>query len=175
MASQNRRSAGDSPGVPERSSAERSEAERSGGTPGDGAPVAAPTPPPAPPDPEVLEKPQRHQYPAAYRLKILQEADALKDSGQIGALLRREGLYSSHLVTWRRQREQGALAALSPKTRGRKLQERNPLARRVAELEAENRELNKRFREAETIIEVQKKLCGLLEAQESPQRARSSS
>ncbi|MGH9361463.1 MAG: IS3 family transposase, partial [Thermoanaerobaculia bacterium] len=115
-----------------------------------------------PPGPEVLEKAQRRQYSAEYKLRVLQDADSLKDSGAIGGLLRREGLYSSHLVTWRRQREEGFLSALSPKRRGRRARERNPLARRVAELEGENRDLKKRIKEAETIIEVQKKPLGAL-------------
>ena len=146
---------------PERSAGERSEPELSEGSTAN-APAEAPLLPGAPPDPEVLEKALRRQYSAQYKLRILQEADGLKDSGEIGALLRREGLYSSHLVNWRRQREQGVFSALSPKTRGRRAPERNPLARRVAELEGENRDLRKRLKEAETIIEVQKKLSEAL-------------
>jgi hypothetical protein len=92
MASSKRRME-DSPGVPERSSGERSEPVRSGGTPGDGAGGPAPSPAPVPLDPEVLEKAQRRQYSAEYKLRVLREADAT-EPGQTGALLRREGLYS---------------------------------------------------------------------------------
>ena len=152
----------DSAGDPKRSGGERSEPERSEGSPAAGAPGEAPVRPVSTPDPEVLEKAQRRQYSAEYKLRVLQEADSLKDSGEIGGLLRREGLYSSHVVTWRRQREEGLLSALSSKKRGRRAREHNPLARRVAELEGENRDLKKRIKEAETIIEVQKKLSELL-------------
>ena len=156
MASSKRRSE-DSPGVPQRSSGERSEPERSGGTPGDGAGGPAPVPP----DPEVLEKAQRRQYSAEYKLRILREADAT-EPGHVGALLRREGLYSSHLNTWRRQREEGTLSALSPKKHGPKVKEKNPLARRLAELEAENEQLRRRLQEAQVIIEFQKKVSDVL-------------
>ena len=121
----------------------------------------APSPAPVPPDPEVLEKAQRRQYSAEYKLRVLREADAT-ELGQIGALLRREGLYSSHLNTWRRQREEGALSALSPKKQGPKAREKNPLARRVAELEAENQQLRRRLQEAQVIIEFQKKVSDVL-------------
>ena len=86
----------------------------------------------------------------------------LKESGQIGALLRREGLYSSNLTTWRRQRDEGQLQALSPKKRGRKAQQKNPLAERVARLEKENRRLQDQLKQAKTIIEVQKKISEIL-------------
>jgi len=160
----------DPAGDPKRSGGERSEPERSEGSPAAGAPSEAPLAPPSPPDPEVLDRAQRRQYSAEYKLRILREADSLKETGEIGALLRREGLYSSHLVTWRRQREEGLLSALSPKKRGRRAREHNPLVRRVVELEGENRDLKKRLKEAETIIEVQKKLSELLgPSQESPE------
>jgi transposase-like protein len=163
-------------GDPKRSGGERSEPERSEGSPVGRAPAGLPPRPSTPPDPEVLEKARRRQYSADYKVRVLQEADSLKDSGEIGALLRREGLYSSNLITWRRQREEGILSALSPKTRGRRARERNPLARRVAVLEGENRELRKRLKEAETIIEVQKKLSELLAvAQESAESKGNSS
>ena len=87
------------------------------------------------PDPEVPEKKPRRRFTAQYKLRIVEEADMLKESGQIGALLRREGLYSSNLTTWRRQRDEGQLQALSPKKRGRKAQQKNPLAERVARFE----------------------------------------
>ena len=78
-------------------------------------------------DPEVPEKPRRRRFTAEYKLSIVAEADACDDSGGVGALLRREGLYSSHLSTWRRQRDEGQLRALSPKKRGRRARKNDPL------------------------------------------------
>lgn len=147
---------------PERSSVERSENERSGGPTPDAGAASAPPLTPAPPDPEVLAKPQRRQYPAAYKLQIVAEADACTQPGELGALLRREGLYSSHLSAWRQLRDSGALNALSAKQRGPKAKEKNPLARRVAEVEAENQELKRRLHEAQVIIEFQKKVSEVL-------------
>ena len=114
------------------------------------------------PDPEVVEKKARRRFTAQYKLRILEEADACTASGQIGGLLRREGLYSSNLTTWRRQRDEGQLRALSPKKRGRKEKPKNPLAERVAQLERENRRLEHRLKQAQTIIEVQKKISDIL-------------
>ena len=114
------------------------------------------------PDPEVVPMAKRRRFSAAYKLRILEEADASSGSGQIGALLRREGLYSSHLTTWRRQREEGQLAALSPRKRGRKLSVDETLAKELAELKQDKQRLQTRLQQAETIIEVQKKLSGLL-------------
>jgi transposase-like protein len=114
------------------------------------------------PDPEVVEKKARRRFTAQYKLRILEEADACTASGQLGVLLRREGLYSSNLTTWRRQRDEGQLRALSPKKRGRKQKPKNPLAERVAELERENRRLEHRLKQAQTIIEVQKKISDIL-------------
>jgi transposase-like protein len=115
------------------------------------------------PDPEVVEKAVRRQFTAAYKLRILKEAEAASAiKGAVAALLRREGLYSSHLSTWREQREAGSLGALAPKKRGRKPAEKNPLAKRVAQLEAQNRRLSKKLEHAELIIEAQKKLAALL-------------
>ena len=150
---------------PERSEGERSERELSEGTAskiagsrsgGAKAPTAGPA------DPEVPAQPRRRTYTAEYKLQILKQADMCKDPGQLGALLRREGLYHSNLITWRRQREEGTLKALSPKKRGRKAQPPNPLAARVAELERENRKLQRRLKKAETVIEIQKKTSELL-------------
>lgn len=119
--------------------------------------------PPSPvPDPEVAERAARRRFTAEYKLGVLRQADACAGTGELGALLRREGLYSSHLTTWRRQREQGSLAALSPKKRGRAGVPPSPLARRVAELERENARLTQRVQQAETIIAVQKKLSEAL-------------
>jgi len=114
------------------------------------------------PDPEVPERAARRRFTAEYKLRVLREADTDAGAGEIGALLRREGLYSSHLTTWRRQREQGALAALTPKKRGRSAAPVSPLARRVAELEREKARLERRLKQAETIIEVQKKVSEIL-------------
>ena len=114
------------------------------------------------PDPEVPEKPRRRQYLAEYKLRILREADECQEAGELGALLRREGLYSSLLSTWRRQREEGSLSALEPRKRGRKARPKNPLTKRLAELERENRKLRERLEQAETIIEFQKKVSDIL-------------
>lgn len=115
------------------------------------------------PNPEVPAKAQRRRFSAQYKKKILEEADACKGSpGGVGSLLRREGLYSSHLTTWRRQRDKGELDGLTPKKRGRKAKPANPLARKTKELEAENRRLKKQLEKAETIISFQKKLSEML-------------
>ena len=109
------------------------------------------------PDPEVPAKARRRKFSARYKKRILEEADGCKGvPGAIGALLRREGLYSSHLTTWRKQRERGELNGLTPKKRGRKAKPISPLARKVRELEAENRRLQKQLEKAETIIAFQK-------------------
>ena len=115
-----------------------------------------------PADPEVAERAARRRFTAEYKLQILRHAEACASPGEVGALLRREGLYSSHLTTWRRQREQGSLAALSPKKRGRPAGPPSPPARRVAELERDNARLTQRLQQAETIIAVQKKLSEAL-------------
>ena len=113
-------------------------------------------------DPEVLENKPRRKFTAKYKLDILQKADSCTEPGQIGALLRREGLYSSNLTTWRRQRDQGLLDVMSPKKRGRKKQEINPLSQEVARLQKENARLKNKLKQAETIIEVQKKISEIL-------------
>ena len=114
-----------------------------------------------PNDPEVLEKAKRRRFTAKYRLDILKEVEHC-GPGQIAALLRREGLYSSHLRTWRRQREAGSLEALEPRKRGRKAKVVDPQTQRVGELERENERLRQRLAQAETIIDVQKKVSSLL-------------
>ena len=111
------------------------------------------------PDPEVVPRAKRRQFSAKYKLRILTEADQCTQRGEIGALLRREGLYSSHLTTWRRQRDRGQLAGLSSKKRGRKP---DPQAVELARLQRENEQLKARLEQAETIIEVQKKLSQML-------------
>jgi len=114
------------------------------------------------PDPEVAEKKSRRKFTAKYKLRILKEADSCAESGQLGALLRREGLYSSNLTTWRRQREKGLLNALAPKKRGRKKSQKNPLADPLARLEKENRQLRDKLAKAQIIIDVQKKVSQIL-------------
>lgn len=116
-----------------------------------------------PVDPEVLEKPERRRFTAEYKLDILKKADLCTVPGQIGVLLRKEGLYSSHLTTWRRQRDRGILDSLTPKKRGRKVEPVNPLSDRVRELERENEQLMRQLKQADVIIECQKKLCEILE------------
>jgi len=138
----------------ERNEAERSEPSRSGGG-------TNPTEPATPVDPEVEAKAKRRQFSAAYKRRILNEADKARP-GAIASLLRREGLYSSHLITWRKQRESGEIAGLEPRKRGKKPAAKNPLAGEVHRLTRENQRLQKRLRQAEIIIDVQKKLCDVL-------------
>ncbi len=119
---------------------------------------------PVPPNPEVVEKPKRRRFTADYKQRILDEADACKAAGEVGALLRREGLYSSHLAAWRRQRKAG----LQPKKRGRK--GKTPEQKRIAELEKETARLQRekarleaKLRRADEIIAFPKKVASLLE------------
>ena len=119
-------------------------------------------PPPTRPDSEVRERAARRRFTAEYKLHVLRAADQCAGLGELGALLRREGLYSSHLTTWRRQREHGALVALAPKPRGRPAAVVSPLARRVAELERDKARLERRLHHAEAIIDAQKTLAEIL-------------
>ena len=114
------------------------------------------------PDPGVPEKPVRRRFTAEYKLRTLREADRSTESGQLGAMLRREGLYSSHLTAWRKQRNEGTLAGLEPKRRGRKTSPDAPLIAENERLQRDNQRLTARLRQAETIIEVQKKLSEIL-------------
>ena len=107
----------------------------------------------------MVAKPKRRRFSAEYRLKILRQADACKAPGELGALLRREGLYSSLLSTWRRQREQGALVALRARKRGPKPKAVDP---RVKEQEKQIARLQRKLKQAEMIIEVQKKVHEIL-------------
>ena len=111
------------------------------------------------PNPQVTPKAERRRFSAEYKLRILAEADECKERGAIGALLRREGLYASHLEKWRRQRERGALQGLTSQRRGRKV---DAQANELARLRRENEGLQARLQQAETIIDVQKKLSTLL-------------
>ena len=110
----------------------------------------------------MTSKAKRRRFTAEYKRKVLQEADACTEFGQIGALLRREGLYSSHLVTWRHARERGELEGLAPKKRGPKAQEPNPLARELAAKEREIARLKAENTKLQIICEVQKKVSLLL-------------
>src|SRR5574337_977443 len=111
---------------------------------------------------EVVAKASRRRFSAEYKLRILREAEACTAPGAIGALLRREGLYSSHLTTWRAQRERGELAGLTPKKRGPAPQPKNPLAAKVAALEREVTRQTARAARAEALVELQKKVAELL-------------
>jgi transposase len=108
---------------------------------------------------EVVAKAKRRVYTAEYKLRILREVAACQVSGEIGALLRREGLYSSNLTSWRRQRERGELKGLSPQKRGPKP---DPQAAELARLQGENERLRERLRRAELVIDVQKKVAQML-------------
>ena len=112
------------------------------------------------PDPEVVPRAKRRQFTAKYKLRILEEADRCTERGQMGELLRREGLYSSHLSKWQQQRARGQLQGLAPKKRGRKSQD--PSAAELAQLRRENERLRAELEKAEIIIDVQKKLARLL-------------
>ena len=113
------------------------------------------------PDPEIRPKAVRTQWSARERLRILAAADACPP-GEIGALLRREGIYSSHLARWRRQRAQGELAGLEPKRRAAPSPEVHAQAAELARLQRENQRLQAKLAQAEVIIDVQKKLATLL-------------
>ena len=142
----------------ERREAERSEADWSVAA---GKTVAPEPPAPPRPDPEVVVDAKRRTFTAEYKQRILAEADAaVTQPGSIGALLRREGLYSSHLVTWRRERQAGVLKALAPHKRGPK-SKRNAQEEEMQKLRRENQRLTEQLRKAEIVIDVQKKwaLC----------------
>jgi transposase-like protein len=134
---------------------------RRDGRPAAGATLAAP-------DPEVAAKPTRRRFTAEYKLRVLREAESQGEPGAIGALLRREGLYSTHLSAWRRERERGALEALRPRRRGRRPDPTQGLRQQIAELEAEKQRLQDRLRQAEAIIAAQKKLSEILGLAEPP-------
>ncbi len=110
----------------------------------------------------MVAKARRRQFSAAYKARILREADACRVAGGIGALLRREGLYSSHLTEWRRLRARGALEALAAKKRGKK-SSRDARDRELSRLVRENARLRRKLAQAEAVIEVQKKLSEILE------------
>jgi transposase-like protein len=143
----------------ERRENERSEVDRSTAP---GKTVAPEPPAQARPEPEVVATAKRRTFTAEYKLRILAEADAAASQpGAIGALQRREGLYSSHLVTWRREREAGILKGLTPHKRGPK-SKRNPQEDELQKLRRENQRLREELRKAEIVIDVQKKVGTLL-------------
>jgi transposase len=119
-------------------------------------------------DPEVLEKPVRRQFTAAYKLEMVEAAERCTELGQIGALLRREGLYSSQLSTWRNQRQQGQLQALSDHKRGRKATIPHPVQKELEQLRQENQRLRHTLQQAELIIDIQKKASQLMGISLSP-------
>jgi transposase len=114
------------------------------------------------PDPEVVPTAQRRRFTAQEKLRILEEADGCTEPGELGALLRREGIYSSYLSRWRQERDRGQLQGLSPKRRGPKSAANSELTREIAKLQRENERLRARLAQAEAIIEVQKKLSEVL-------------
>src|SRR3989441_3231001 len=111
---------------------------------------------------QVVAKPRRRTYTAEYKRRILKEADACTTPGAVGALLRREGLYSSHLVVWRRARGRGELAALAPKKRGRKPTPVDARDRKIAELERQLATMTGRAERAQALVDAQKNLAALL-------------
>ena len=143
----------------ERREYERSENDRSTAA----GKIVAPLPPsPARPDPEVVADAKRRTFTAEYKLRILAELDSVAaQPGAVGALLRREGLYSSHLSTWRRERQAGILKGLTPLKRGPK-SKRNPLQEDNQKLRRENQRLTEELRKAAIVIDVQKKVGALL-------------
>lgn len=143
-------------GALECSGGERSEPERNAR-----APMREPEEGSGRPDPEVLESPKRRRFSVEYKVRIVQEAARCTEWGQIGALLRREGLYWSEFSRWRRKYSEGAESALREEKRGRK-RRRNPLEDELGKLRKENERLKRRLHQAETIIDVQKKVSEML-------------
>ncbi len=153
--------------IPQEKGTERSGVPFSCG--GDSISPPATGPSSARPNPEVSEKPARRRFTAEYKLRILKEVETSTKPGEVGAILRREGLYSSNLTNWRHQKEKGILCALTPKKRGPKANKPHPLARRVAELEREKQQLQQRLKQTEIIIDAQKKISELLECPLTPE------
>ena len=133
-------------------------ARRASGDSGARAPEGAP-------DPEVTERAKRRRFTTEYKLRVLREADACKGDGDVGALLRREGLYSSQLATWRRQRDETAKAGLKARKRGPKTKVVDP---RVKQLERENARLKRRLERVELMLTIQKKASEMLGIPLSP-------
>jgi transposase len=144
--------------VAERSAGERSEPQRSAATAEAGAGPGSSSRPGS----EVVAKAKRRTFSTEYKIRLLEEVDAASATpGGVGALLRREGLYSSHLVSWRRERQAGILEALKPRKRGPR-SERNPLTEENEKLRRQLGQLTEKLRKAEIIIDVQKKVAALL-------------
>lgn len=114
------------------------------------------------PEVQVEAKPKRRRFTAQYKLSILEQADACTKPGELSALLRREGLYASYLTDWRQDREQGQLAALQPRKRGRKAKKVDPRDEKIAELEKQLAVERTRRERAEALVELQKKVAALL-------------
>src|SRR5277367_907562 len=112
--------------------------------------------------PEFMDRPRRRTFNAQTKMRILAEIDGAADTGRIGAILRREGIYSSSLCDWRRQRDAGAFNALAPGKRGPKVAEADPLAAELARSHKSNADLTRRLARAEAIIDIQKKVAALL-------------
>jgi transposase-like protein len=138
----------------------KTDAASGAGTDGGRRPTVVPAPLAA--SPELATRPRRRTFTAADKLRILAATDRALETGGVGAVLRREGVYSSTLCDWRRQRDAGSLGALTPARRGPKVSEANPLAAKVALLEKSNTHLTRCLARAEAIIDVQKKLADLL-------------
>jgi transposase len=128
------------------------------------APAAGSAAGPGAVETEVVTKAQRRRFTAEYKRRILREADRCTHAGEIGALLRREGLYSSHLTTWRAARDRGELAGLAPKPRGPKPTPPDPRDKKIAEQEREIARWKQRAERAEALVELQKKVAALLGA-----------
>jgi transposase-like protein len=149
--------------APKVSAGERSEPKRAEGAATAPALVRSASPPLAVAgNSEVVAKASRRRFTVDYKLKILAQADACHQTGELGALLRREGLYSSSLALWRHQRQQGILTGLTPRTRGRKPNQQSQLVADNEQLKRQNQKLSKRLQQAEIIIEFQKKLAEAL-------------
>lgn len=118
--------------------------------------------PRSPQEIEVVAKPERRRFTVEYKRRILQEADRCRQPGEVAALLRREGLYSSHLAAWRAARRRGELVGLAPKARGPKPTRPDPRDRKILDLERENRRLQARAERAEALVELQKNVSDLL-------------
>lgn len=162
-------------GGPERRADELDSVERSGTEPSEGARSEGPTTTAAPDlgevqrlsrsvatDVEVPATATRRRFTAEYKLRILQEADRCRGTSGIGSLLRREGLYSSHLGTWRKQRSEGALSALAPRKRGRPAGKVHPDTLLLAQSERKNKRLEGRLKQVEALLELQKKVSEIL-------------
>lgn len=114
------------------------------------------------PDPEMKEKRPRKKFTTGYKLQILKEAETCSKPGELGALLRREGLYSSHITRWRREYDQGIQDGLGPKKRGRKENDQQDLLERIRQLESDNEKLRRQLKQAQIIVEAQKKISELM-------------